>query len=268
MFRGVFRAPVARIAAAVAVAGLLVACSGDAPALPAGNAYLALGDSLGTGVGASDPGTRGYVPLVTNRLGGSAKGIQLVNLSVSGETSVSLVADGGQLAKAIDEINKRKNDGDDANNVGLITLDIGGNDVAALIPACRAGFSPECVQSVGTTLAAFTANFDGALGQLRQAAGADTTIVVMTYFNSLAHPDCPSSAVAELGEAVIEGGGQLPAGLNDIVRSTAAKYSAKVAETHGQLGATELNGDCLHANDAGHAKIADAFVKVAPAAAD
>lgn len=76
--------------------------------------YIALGDSLAVGVGASDPGTTGYVARVHAALSEPTAGPHvtgLANLAVSGETSESLVR-GGQLDAALDAIETAA-DGDD-----------------------------------------------------------------------------------------------------------------------------------------------------------
>jgi lysophospholipase L1-like esterase len=69
---------------------------------------------------------------------------------------------------------------------------------------------------------------------------------------------------------VLEGGPDLPAGLNDLIRSISASNGVLVADAYGQLGSAELVGDtdCLHPNDAGHRVIAELFAAslAAPAA--
>ncbi len=63
-----------------------------------------------------------------------------------------------------------------------------------------------------------------------------------------------------LADVVLEGGPVLE-GLNDRIRRIAAANGVLVADTYGLLGPGELVGgtDCLHPNDAGHQKIAEAF---------
>ncbi len=236
--------------------------------------YLALGDSLGVGVGASDPATTGYVPLFRDFLE-SEKGLDtdltLNNLSISGATSSDLLEKKGQLSQALKDLKK--------GNVAVITVDIGGNDVFALASPGSPGPPPEppgpcffpadvtdCLIAAGGILATFESNFDSILGDLRTAAGPDTTIIVMTYYNPL--PGCVLASLADLGDIVLEG---LPGlepfglgpsdGLNDRIKAIAASHGAEVADTFGKLPPDDLVGgfDCLHPVDSGYAEITEAF---------
>jgi lysophospholipase L1-like esterase len=229
--------------------------------------YLALGDSLGWGYGASDPATKGYVPLFHDFLeseDGLDTDLFLNNLSIPGATSTSLIAD--QLPTAVAELEARNGDVDPNNDVEVVTVDIGGNDLLALLGVCAGGFTPECAAAIGTTFTTFSVNFDYTLGELRTAAGPDTLIIVMTYFNSLAGPGCPPDLVP-LGEIVLEGnpGLGLPLGANDLIRSKAAAHKARVADLvpggvfPDLLGPSNILPDCVHANDSGYQIIADAF---------
>ena len=66
--------------------------------------YLALGDSLVFGMGASDPATTAYVPLFHQFLVAEEdEDVVLNNLGVPGETSTSFI-NVGQLAAALAQI--------------------------------------------------------------------------------------------------------------------------------------------------------------------
>jgi hypothetical protein len=52
-------------------------------------------------------------------------------------------------------------------------------------------------------------NYPFMLSQLRAAAGPDTTIAVMTYYNPLL-PPCRFADLAPFANFVLEGGGPLP----------------------------------------------------------
>src|SRR4030067_472831 len=75
-------------------------------------AYIAIGDSLAFGVGASDPASGGYVALTYGTLRSSERyrdrGLELVNLGLPGATSSDLLLPGGQLERALDEIRERQ----------------------------------------------------------------------------------------------------------------------------------------------------------------
>lgn len=230
--------------------------------------YMALGDSLAVGVGASDPSRTGYVPLFHDYLrenldctpgaGAHCAQLDLNNLGFGGATTTTLVQ--RQLPTALAELQARNQDDNARNDVEVITIDIGGNDVFPLVNVCGGGFTTQCATAIQSTFTTVAQNMALTLGQLRAAAGSDTDIIVMTYYNSLV--GCQLSALAPLGNVVLEGQpGVLPAGLNDIIRSLAASVGASVAETFGQLGPSDLVGgaDCLHPNDAGYSKLATAF---------
>ncbi len=260
--------------------------SAQGPPIAVTPVYLALGDSLAVGVGASDPATTAYVPHFHGYLRGaldpgaaspppldsvpdafSRKFLRLTNLGVGGssapaggETTGSMIA-GGQLDAAVAELTARNGNHMPVDDVRVVTLDIGGNDMFAVVPVCSDGPTLECVTAIGSALATFSANFDFILGELRSAAGPNTTIVVMTYYNPLVNPDCQFNQLAFLGNVILEGDVPgLPAGLNDQIRSIAASHDAKVAETFGMLGPTDVQPDCRHANDSGYGKIADEFI--------
>src|SRR3989304_2096878 len=158
--------------------------------------YLALGDSLGYGYGASNPATKGYVPLFRDFLE-SEEGLDtdlfLNNLSIPGATSSSLITQ--QLPTAVAELEDRNGDKKGNNDVEVVTVDIGGNDVLALPRVCFGGVTPACAAAISSTFATFSANFDFTLDELSAAAGPDTTMIVMTYYNSLVATGCPLNAL-------------------------------------------------------------------------
>ncbi len=230
--------------------------------------YLALGDSLAAGVGASNPTVTGYVPqlyeLLRQQLAcqpagrPSCRSLALRNLGVGGATTTTLIAT--QLPAAVAELQARNHDRNPHNDVQVVTIDIGGNDLFGVVSSsCAAGPTPECAALIQARLETFAANFTQILGQLRAAAGPDTVIIAMTYYNPL--PSCRLASLAPLADAVLEGGLGVTVGLNDLIRSIAAAHGVLVAETYGQLGPGELVGgdDCLHPNDAGYQVITEAF---------
>ncbi len=224
--------------------------------------YLALGDSLGVGVGASDPANTGYVPLFRDFLEsepGLATDLFLNNLSIGGATSTSLISQ--QLSAAVAELEDRNGDNRSSNDVEVVTVDIGGNDVLAILGVCAGGVTPACTAAITSTFATFSANFDFILDELRTAAGPDTTMIVMTYYNSLVATGCPLNALAPLGDIVLEGEPLLglPLGLNDLIRLIAAAHDVDVADTFGRLSPDDIQPDCVHANDDGYEIIADEF---------
>jgi lysophospholipase L1-like esterase len=246
---------------------VLLADVGHAAALPPAT-YLALGDSVAAGVGASRP-ELGYVPRVADALrsarqcssGSTASCLgESIDLSVSGATTTTLIA--SQLPAATSLLQARNGNATPDDDVRLITLTIGGNDLfQPVIAACQNPTAPACSTTVATQLQQVATNLPTILGRLRAAAGRDTTIAVTTYYNGLAAPGCPAAALSQLAQVVLEGGPGVPAGLNDIIRQAAQASGAVVVETAPVVEPAEIRPDCLHPTDQGHADIAAAVAR-------
>jgi lysophospholipase L1-like esterase len=141
------------LATALPLAFLPATTGHAAPPEPA--VYLALGDSVAAGTGATDPATRGYVGLLADDLQGNGCGkgkavgcrIELVNLAVDGATTTSLIAT--QLEPALALIEERNSNRTPVDDVRLITLTIGGNDVVqpVAVTAASASRPPACRRS-------------------------------------------------------------------------------------------------------------------------
>jgi acyl-CoA thioesterase I len=242
--------------------------------------YLALGDSLAVGVGADEPDDGGYVALLYDALredeGPLIAGqriVELENLAVSGETSASM-RDGGQL----DEAQQRIAESDPP--VALITLDIGGNDLLALVRAEPCASEPEgdpCQQQVQETLDAFERNYRLILGTLVEAAERqerDVMVAVMTYFNPFSGTEHEYEVAGDLALLGVDGlldcdAAEVSAparGMNDIIACVAAELGARVADVEPRfLGRgeqlTHILAEDIHTNDEGHAVIAEAFLE-------
>jgi lysophospholipase L1-like esterase len=249
--------------AALAVASVAVPASADSQP---GSVVLTVGDSVAAGVGASNPDSTGYVPRFHRAVKSSdcneadpdaCPHLELVSFAQGGATSDTLLAE--QLTPAVNEILTRAGDADPNNDVEYITITIGGNDVfGPVLAACGGGVTPECVNTIQTRFAAYQANLITILGTLRTVA-PEAEIGIMTYYNPLG--SCELAAIAPLGDMVLEGGGGLPGGLNDIIRGVAAGTGVTTVETYGLLSTKDFVGgqDCLHPDNSGHKKIANAF---------
>lgn len=151
---------------------------GAMPSATAGNLlYLALGDSVAAGTGASTPAEGGYAALVGGRLGEVVgERVLRLNLAVPGETTTSFVSN-GQLDWALLLLTAAKRSGVD---VGPITVTIGANDLL------RAG---ESAAERREALRLVAANLRYALAQLSSFAtgpeGATTepTLIVTGYYD-------------------------------------------------------------------------------------
>ncbi|MFQ5880829.1 MAG: SGNH/GDSL hydrolase family protein, partial [Dehalococcoidia bacterium] len=254
-------------AAALSLLLLLAVAGASAQTEDSGPLYLALGDSLAAGVGASDRAAKGYVPLIHRHLQETPRwrerDLGLLNLSVPGETTASMMAPGGQLEQATGEIARRNGDADPNSDVEVITIDIGANDLLDLLLANLACAlnpdEPECQTRLQYTLALAAANVRTIFRQLRTAAGPDAIIIVMTYYNPFSGTGLPleqvaDEAVAELNVTIVAAAGAPE--VKALVADVFPLFAGKAPQlTH----ITQLPPD-VHPNDTGYALIAEALV--------
>jgi lysophospholipase L1-like esterase len=236
--------------------------------------YLALGDSLAVGAGATRPDETGYVARLNRSLSGadaSPRVTALRNLAIGGETSTSMIR-GGQLAAAVDAIAGAE------PAVVLVTLDIGGNDLLRLLgtPECSADpLGPECLRQLAATLGEFEANYRLILDELVAALADDAPaarLAVMTYFNPFSGTDASLEAAGELallgedGRLDCDADEPLARGMNDIIVCIGEALGAipvDVQPAFDGLGLelTHIASEDIHANDRGYEVIAEEFFK-------
>ena len=246
---------------------LAVAWAGGAAASQSSPLYLALGDSLAAGVGASEPAQTGYVGLVFDALQAepaspySEGELTLLNLGDPGETTTSMLASGGQMEKALAEIESRRDDGIAGNEVAVITIDIGANDFIPLIlgdsPCLSNPLAEACQEAAASALTTFRSNFADIMRRLRAAAGPEVEITAVGLYNPLSGTDGPFDAV---GDAAVEL-------FNSTVAAAATEIQARFADifplfqdrgselTH----VAEVPPD-VHPNDGGHYLMAQVVV--------
>lgn len=174
-----------------------------------------------------------------------------------------------QLPPATDLLDRRNNDMNRRNDVQVVTVTVGGNDAFGPITSACLGPNPSgCMAAIQSVFTTFGQNYTHILSQLREAAGQSTRIVTMTYYNPV--PYCglgqANPTAGPFVDWVLEGGtlpgvGTLPVGYNDLIENISAQFGATPADTFGMLGKGDFVGgaDCLHPNQAGHTKIAEAF---------
>ncbi|HCF99954.1 MAG TPA: hypothetical protein DEV93_05375 [Chloroflexi bacterium] len=235
----------ALFAGLLAFVGLSIAprpVSGAHNSAAPGKYYLALGDSLAYGVTAEgvpvDPTcttqpSYGYVCLFFRYLKQQQPALSLVNLSHPLEDSCEVLNGYGPgspctrpldapiaapLPEAVAFIQAHQGE------VNPITVNIGGDDLLPLLP--NAAVDPlGTAAKLPKVFSSFGKNLDSLLAQLRAAAGPSTSIIVINQYNPLggiSSPPLPSGLPQVATSAI--------AGMNNIVKSEAAKYSAAYAD--------------------------------------
>ena len=273
------------------MSGSAAVAQGSPPNPPPGlPVYLALGDSIANGENSDAPQDidgywaavaqwrqDGYVtpfrsylktnldclPVATDRAADGCRQLQLINLARSaipafgtesgkpGVTSQLFIDE--QLTPAENLLRARNDDDNPRNDVEVVTITVGGNEI---FDAFMSGDPSQ----LASALERFIANYHTILGGLRDAAGPETPIITMTYFNPLPYCGYPyPDQGAVLGNLVLE---QLPTpagnGLNGIIRNISAQYGATPAEGFGILGSGDF-ANCKHPNETGYTKLATAF---------
>jgi lysophospholipase L1-like esterase len=246
---------------------------------PPKSVYLALGDSLAFGyqqakfnqnLPTENPAVynTGYVDGFAKDLTPIDPRIRTVNLGCPGETTDSLLGlarcpyhppfalhsnyTGSQLHAALAVLRAHP------GQVSPVTIDIGANDLLALVRSCTTanGIDLGCVLSgIPATFAHIRANLSTILAKLRHAAPY-TEIIVLGYYNPLI--------------VSIPGSDVVSAQLNSLVAQTAARYRARFADPLPVFNpaVNEIPTICkltlmctplhdVHASDLGYQKLAD-----------
>lgn len=235
--------------------------------------YIALGDSLAWGDGASDPATTAYVPLLASYFAGTthAGAKQMVNLGIRGETTGSLIE--RELASAVALID------DPATDTRVVTLSIGGNDMLNLIneptDACVVEFtSPTCQALMAQAAAGVQANLPVIIGTLQAALARDPgeeKLFVLLPYNAFSGTGSPFEPIVAGGLRGADGkfdcsalGNPANAGLDDILGCTALAMGAIPVDSYPYFEGRGLElthigeGFNIHPNDDGYALIAKA----------
>ncbi len=261
-----------RVITILAAVGLAMAVTTGSVAARQPTIYLALGDSLAWGDGASVPTRTAYVPRLDGYFhGGShAATTGLVNLAVRGENTGSFIA-GGQLTAAIGAI------ADPTSDVAVVTLSIGGNDLGDLlgVPPCATDpAGAACQAAVAAALGNVYASYGVIVGTLQAALAADPgaeKLFVITYWNIFGGTGSPFEVpidFALLGsDLTIDcAANQVHpdrVGLNDLLACIGGALGAVVVDLYPVIGDDALTythiayGD-FHPNDDGYALIAQA----------
>jgi lysophospholipase L1-like esterase len=231
---------------------ILTACGGattgndpTAPTWP----YLALGDSLATGVLAQQGYVDRYATYVNLDTGAN---IQTTNLGVPGWHS-------GDLLNAIQT---DQHFHDEVVGAQVLTWDIGGDDLANAHDNFTNGTcgGPDNQDCLRLAVATFKQNWDAILSNLLQLRSTNNTILrTMDIYNPYVSSDVQKGIFDTVEPYLDE--------VNAYIHSTAATSGIPVANVHeafngsdgrtdpGTLGLIAVDG--FHPNDAGHKVIAD-----------
>jgi acyl-CoA thioesterase-1 len=223
-------------------------------------AYIAIGDSIAFGVGASDPATNGYVAVTYDALDRSERyrerGLELFNLSVPGATSSDLLLPDGQLDQALSEIRERQEDTSSADdNVEIITVNIGGNNLQALVTPDSDCLddpqSTECEHGLQDMLDGLGDDLTEVLHRLREAA-PEADIIVLDLYSPFSGRGGPAELVSNLIVRQINAVTERVASDPELRVEFVSVYSLF------QGRASQLVADDnIHPNDDGHAVIAE-----------
>jgi lysophospholipase L1-like esterase len=215
------------------------------PAPATGDIFLVLGDSIAAGIGASDPLTRGFAPIIRGYLERlSGRSVELVNLAVPRETTASFLAN-GQFDDALRVIEDARGAG---LGVGPIVLSLGAND---LLDAGEEDEEKEA--AIASASENLQRAVDAIIGATRgEKSETPVELLAVTYVDpSGSNPDRPGSNAwwaARLNEAIVravEGAGGLAPDLTSLFRGREHELTWYPAD--------------IHPNNAGHAVIAKAL---------
>jgi lysophospholipase L1-like esterase len=263
---------------ALAVAGMLLAigvmaCAGGVSAdQPSPDYYLALGDSVAAGQGASGPDRFGYVGLFRRFFRADHRGKELfANLAVPGESSVTFL--GGQMARALETIN------DPETNIQVVTLTLGANDLLPPIITEPCTSDPEdlaCQLAVTTALTTFAGSYLAILAQLDIALAQDPgegRILVTTYYNPFDGTGDPREGPVDAALLGSDGAVDCAAnlrdpvkvGLNDIIVCIGGLVGVEIVDVYPLFNdaapaLTYITEGDIHPNNGGHQAIANAVI--------
>jgi lysophospholipase L1-like esterase len=248
--------------------------------------YLSLGDSLAASVQPNGDLTHGYAEALYDLLAADRSKLRLVKLGCGGESTVSmrygsqpasvvlscatprgykdLYPRGTQLAEAVGFLKAH------TGNVGLVTIDIGVDDLLRLDPQGNVVHCALEPAGCETQTAAMAQNLAAILRKLKAAAGPGVPIVGMTYDDVFA-PLCLADSSRMLACIRLDA-------FNRILVDTYAAAGVPVADVAGAFENDKLPnaaghvcawtwfcslGD-YHPNTAGYDQIARAFQRALP----
>ncbi len=238
-----------------------------AAARPPHTVYVAMGDSLAWGDGASVPDHTGYVPRLAGYFQGASHGgaDELINLGVGGTTTGDLLT--GQLVQALQIIN------DPATDTRVVTISVGGNDMLNLIndpsDSCLADpGSPTCFGLIQSAMLGVATNMPQILYALQAALAkdpGDEKVFVLLPYNAFQGTGNPLEPIITLVERGADpGAGCGDTGLDDILACATTTFGDVVVDSYPLFQGRTLElthmseGFNVHPNNAGYEVIAKA----------
>jgi lysophospholipase L1-like esterase len=259
------------VGAGTAVVGITSTPSGAAATTP--QYYLALGDSLAAGSGATGS-SNAYVNRIYTHEAARFPGLVLNNISCGGATTTSMLHSNEcgrtvtQTAAAETFLKAHR------NHVAFVTIDIGGNDASGCIGA--GGVNQSCVNSSAATI---QTNLTAILSRLKQAYPG-LKLYGMNYYTpqlafwltgasgqQVARDSVPYAHTFNAQLTQIYANAGFPtadvatAFDNDNLATTGTYNSVAVPQNVANLcnWTLQCSNNDVHANNIGHGKLADAF---------
>jgi lysophospholipase L1-like esterase len=221
--------------------------------------YLALGDSLTSGDGATEP-SRNF-PTRFHQYLNQTYGVPLrfENLGISGEDSSGFQkGEAPQLDRAIQVIHSLRNDGIPGTQVHLITITMGANDIFPVLQGqvCFADPSSSgCQKLLDDAIALYEVRMRQAMSRLVTAVEPGTVILYASYYNPF------NFGTGLVFEAVSQ---QTVDKLNEAVSRVSLAHGATIAHVGSLFGGlafgiTNMSAGDIHPNDEGHGVATRAF---------
>ena len=215
---------------------------------PGDDLYLALGDSLAANVGVDRP-QDGYVSRFHAHLEReTGRDLGLLNLAISGESSISIMQ--GQFQQALNEIRRRRDDGNPSTRVSVLTINLGANDLLTHLGSADCLQGPRgdaCQARMDAGLEGFSENFPKIVGTLAKELEPDAEFYIMTMYNPFNFG---------LGIPFEDFSNEILVRLNAIVAENANNVGANLADPYDLMGGNAaawtnmLQGD-IHPNSDG-----------------
>jgi lysophospholipase L1-like esterase len=236
--------------------------------------YLAVGDSVAVGQGASVPERFGYAGLFNQFYQADHPGEEgLANVAVPGETSASFLS--GQMARALETIN------DPDTEIKVVTLTLGISDLLPVFrtePCASDPGGAACQKAVATARTTFVNNYLSILAQLNLALAQDPgegRVLVTTYYNPFDGTDNPLEGPVDA--ALLGNDGTVnfdcaadpeepnKLGFNDIIACSGGTLGAEIIDVYPLFNdaapaLTHIAEGDIHPNNDGYRAIADAVI--------